>query len=334
MAVNFLLSCRLRLGALIFEGPSFFRGLFGGSYAWVKIRNRSDILDSGPVGLGVTPRWNNTRELHFCKVFPIAGRLLLKQCERDAPFAFSDTQTNETPDVSFLIGHRGTDRLVNLLSVLRSIAGQSGVRTECVVCEQAASKFIERELPGWVRYVHDAVSSDTPFNRSRAFNVAARVARGKYLILHDNDLLIPSCYAQAHLKVLRSGWDVANLKRFIFYLDPCNSGSFNNLHVRQVIQNARGGGSLAISASAYRAVGGMDEMFSGWGGEDEEFWDRCSMVRVCNSQFLPLIHLWHTPQSGKRSNNGKGADTIHYFNSCMRVPAGERVERLIRTNPI
>jgi hypothetical protein len=43
----------------------------------------------------------------------------------------------------------------------------------------------------------------------------------------------------------------------------------------------------------------MDESFVGWGGEDNEFWERAQGLRVWPWTNLPLIHLWHDAQPGK-----------------------------------
>ena len=73
-----------------------------------------------------------------------------------------------------------------------------------------------------------------------------------------------------------------------------------------VLENALGGGSIALSRRVYEEIGGFDEEFVGWGGEDNEFWDRCLTRRIYPFAYLPLIHLWHELQPGKRAMNGNG----------------------------
>lgn len=320
-------------GALLFEGPNFVRGISPGRrFGWVEIRNRSDRFSPGEIPPGLTPQWEDTRGLHFCKIFPSAGALLLGRCRKDARFGSAPSREDREPEVSFLVGHRGTARAKNLLAVIASIAAQEGPSIECVVCEQDDEPRVRGILPGWVRYVFDRVPAGTPYNRSRAFNAAAAAARGKALILHDNDLLVPVQYAAAHAGALASGWDAANLKRFIFYLARGSSPEGRGARVVHVMQNARGGGSMAIGAGAFREIGGMDENFSGWGGEDVEFWGRCQTLRLCDSQYLPLIHLWHPAQEGKRELGGRGALTAEYFESVMARPATERIAELREKN--
>jgi hypothetical protein len=62
------------------------------------------------------------------------------------------------------------------------------------------------------------------------------------------------------------------------------------------VQNLEAGGSLAITSAAFAAIGGMDEEFVGWGGEDNEFWDRCLTRPTWTWGYEPIVHLWHPSQ--------------------------------------
>ena len=66
-----------------------------------------------------------------------------------------------------------------------------------------------------------------------------------------------------------------------------------------VVQNLEAGGSLAITRETFYAVGGFDESFVGWGGEDNEFWERAQTRKVWSFGYMPIVHLWHEPQPGK-----------------------------------
>jgi hypothetical protein len=220
------------------------------------------------------------------------------------------------PEVSFIIGHRGPERLPHLLLTLSSIAAQQDVPFECIVVEQDLSSRIQKYLPGWVRYVHTPFTDpDMAYCRSWAFNVASGLARSKLLIFHDNDMLVPSSYAVEVLRIFQKGYEVINLKRFVFYLARSESDIRSRLEngetlvVDHVVENLEAGGSVALAREAYDAIGGFDEDFIGWGGEDNEFWDRCLTRNVWNYAFLPIVHLWHEGQPGKRAVNGLGAQT-------------------------
>jgi len=326
------MSLRHRLGALVYDWPRFLRHLRGD---WTKIRNRHEAISVD--GRGVRCDWVYASDLHLANVYPTAGRALMRRAFAEWPLSMKaePVSVSGAPDVSFLIGHRGLERLPNLVAALRSIAGQEGARIEVIVVEQSAVPEVESLLPPWVRYVHTPVGADADYCRSATFNAGARAARGDVLIVHDNDLLIPRRYAAEVLARVREGWAFVDPKRFLFDLgEPETRLVFSGAPVpfrpATVRQNLKGG-SVAIAAAAYRAVGGYDESFVGWGGEDLEFWERArAHGGVYEYGWLPLIHLWHRPQAGKVRQETAPAQLRYY--ELRDVPAAERIARLRSTN--
>lgn len=307
---------------------------------WALNRNRRDSISLGENGEGVRCNWEHTRELHVTKIFPFLSDLLLKRMLLDWPIGFSESpvESHQPPEVSFVIGHRGTARLPHLLLTLKSIAAQRRASIECILVEQSYKAEIREQLPSWVRYVHTPTpSADYLYNRSWTLNEGVRQARGRLVILHDNDMLIPTDYAAEFLQVANRGFDVINLKRFIAYIDELSSRYLfeheklsGRLRSEAMIQNLCAGGSLGVLKTAYEAIGGMDEEFVGWGGEDTEFWDRCQTLRVANHTYMPIIHLWHLSQPGKAAVNGLGQSTAELFLNRMRVPTRDRIDLLRR----
>jgi hypothetical protein len=188
-------------------------------------------------------------------------------------------------------------------------------------------------LPQWVRYLHTPIAlDDEPYNRSQTLNAGAAIARSPLLVLHDNDMLCPAGYAAEALERKREGWDFLELKRFTFYLSEADTRDvFETGVVRTdvpstIVQNLHGA-SIAVARDAYLDVGGFDESFVGWGGEDNEFWERAtSRGRVYAFGFLPFIHLWHAPQPGKLA--GAEAPAPRRYLELTRIPAAERIVRL------
>src|SRR5437763_476809 len=143
---------RQRLGALIYDWPRYRRALRGGH--WELMHNRDERIATD--GRGVRCEWRFTSDLHIAKVFPSLGRKLMAAAfaqwpviERDAPPSAAVPAGSAAssppalhPVVSFVIGHRGLDRVPLLLKTLRSIAGQSGVGIECIVVEQGVRREI------------------------------------------------------------------------------------------------------------------------------------------------------------------------------------------------
>jgi hypothetical protein len=325
------MTLRRSAGALLYDWPRFLRHFRGN---WTHIRNRNERLAVD--GRGARCEWEYTSELHIANVHALASRWLLRSALEDWPIELSDsvTSVSDRPRVTFLIGHRGTSRLGNLLSTLRSIAGQTGTTIECIVIEQSKTPEVRDALPGWVRYLHTPYDLD--YNRAKTFNDGLRIARGEVIIAHDNDMLVPSRYAAEILARTRDGNAFVDPKRFIFYLSEEDSraifagAGLRDDYESSIVQNLKGG-SVAATVDAYRAIGGFDESFVGWGGEDLEFWERARAYgEVYEFGYLPLIHLWHAAQPGKLEGNAAPAQ--QRYRELRNVAAIERIARLRSAN--
>jgi GT2 family glycosyltransferase len=316
---------RQRAGALIYDWPRYL------ATPWVRMRNRGERISSD--GRGVRCEWQFTSELHLANVFAAAGSCLMRRAFGEWPVELRDApRSSGAPEVSFVIGHRGLERLPHLLATLRSIAGQRDVSVECIVVEQAVRTEIRDALPSWVRYVHTPVLKNYDYNRAWTLNVGARHARGDLLVLHDNDMICPDRYALEALTRMREGWEFLDLKRFTFYLSESDTRKvFETGQVRtdvsaSVVQNLRGA-TIVARREAYIAVAGFDESFVGWGGEDLEFWERAAVGgRVYEFGYLPFVHLWHAPQKAKLA--GPEAPAIRRYYELADVSPEARIARL------
>lgn len=322
-------------GVLLKDRRRYARALAANDDSYLALCNRTERLQAGPDGVGYRCEWQWTSDLHAPKFMPILGRRLMQRALADHPIrrAPNPERMPGNPDVSFIIGHRGMDRLPLLLATLESIAGQKGAAVECLVVEQDVVSRLGGKLPVWVRYIHTPPpTADMPYCRSWAFNIGVKHAGGSVLVLHDNDLLVPDDYAAQILAKVRSGLEVVNLKRFIFYLDElpttrvlAGKAGLTDAAPLAIMQNSEGGGSIAITRDAYHRIGGMDESFIGWGGEDNEFWERALTLKVWSYGFLPLAHLWHPAQAGKYQPNNQASK---HYKTLSETPAEARIGRL------
>jgi GT2 family glycosyltransferase len=325
-------SPRQILGAALHDRPRYARFLRGGRGRWIRVRNRRDTIRLGPGGLGAECEGRWTSRLHGCEVFPRLGRRLMARALAEWPTgrAAAPSLTKAEPDVSFVIGHRGLERLPLLLRVLETVAGQEETSIECVVVEQSAEPEILGRLPEWVRGIHTTIPPGMPYSRSWAFNVGARAARGQLFVFHDNDMLVPGRYAAELLARRAEGYEVLNLKRFVFYLGEEETrrvleGAAIEGPPEYVIQNLEGGGSVAVDRDAFYSLGGFDEAFVGWGGEDNEFWERACFRNVWPWGYLPLVHLHHREQPGKGRRERETAILLERRSS---IPPEDRAREL------
>jgi len=335
-------SIKQKLGVIIYDWLWFEKGLRGRAGAngrhspWVDISNRNELLERASNAPGVLCKWQWTSDLHAPKVFPSLGIRLMKRAFEDWPVVFKDEPLvqQEDVEVSFVIGHRGVERLPHLLTTLTTIAAQLDVACECIVVEQSVTPQIMDVMPKWARYIHTPLPyPDMPYCRSWAFNVGAEAAKGDVVVLHDNDMLLPQDYAVQILERYKEGYEVMNFKRFIFYLSKSHSEHIWSSRILDldeapatVVQNLEAGGSVAISKKAYFEIGGFDESFLGWGGEDNEFWERAQTRKVWPYGYLPVIHLWHRPQPGKFDDRITRKD-LYWMRS--KEPVEQRIARLI-----
>src|SRR5260221_5232637 len=169
------MSLRQQVGALLYDWPRFRRTV--GHGRWPLMHNRDERVTAN--ARGVRCEWRFTSDLHIAKVFPTLGRRLFDAAFAEWPVMLREAPEagNEVPDVSFVIGHRGTARLPHLLLTLRSIAGQAGVPFECIVVEQAAAPVIETSVPPWGRYLF--VESLQHYNLPPALHSRTLLARGR-----------------------------------------------------------------------------------------------------------------------------------------------------------
>ena len=301
--------------------------------SWLDLRNRHERLRVDPLSGGRECLFPDSSKLTLSRVFPAAGERLLRHALRQWPIALdrdAKTPPKGTPAVSIIFPVGGRGRLGQFQLALAAARGQQGVDFEIVVVEQSPQAILAGEVPADVRYVHDAVPEDTRgFNKSRAFNVGARAARGEVLVLLDADYLVPAQFARECLRVLKEA-EAARPARFIFYLDEASTAAAMSasslagpLSLEAVVANNPT--PLAVRASVYRDIGGHDESYLGWGNEDTEFVDRLRTRRVAEGGWMPVVHAWHAAAPGKTGERNREHHRLKMLSS-----AGERIEILRR----
>ena len=300
---------------------------------WVHVGNRGERLVSGSRGVMLSGGWSS--DLHACATLPFLGRWLMRRALAEWRFTFNPEQhPSPMPRVSFVIPHRGRDREPLLRLTLASIMAQRTVSVECIVVEQSPVRELVDVPPG-VRYLHLAHPEDPlPWRKAWAFNAGVEAASSDIVVCHDADILAPDRYAEEIVnRFQRHDLDVAHFQRFLFCLNRCDTasllkgdpvGAVAPERIRQHWQ----GGTLAIRKSAYGVIGGFDERFVGWTGEDREFFDRCRALNQECEGYLPFIHLWHEPQSTKQGHERER--NLAHFNQVLMMPRHERIERLRR----
>ena len=298
-------SFRLKVGAALFDLPRSLCQLHRLD-GWLKLTNRCDQYAVSRDPHGIRIQSDFTSSLHVADMFPWFGRMLFRRCLNNWKFQFSPPRHSANPEFTFIIPHRGIERLPQLLMTLNSIGALDG-EVECIVVEQDSEKRIS--LPQNVTHLHAPFEeNDDAWRKCFAFNRGAEVARGRILVLHDGDILVPADYlSRLRWHFQDQGHEVVYPQRFLFYLTRETTEQLMEGHLKQellsstpeVIKQNWTGGTLAILKEAYFRVGGFDEEFTGWTGEDREFYDRCQILNGWFFGYMPFVHLWHPPQAGR-----------------------------------
>lgn len=200
-------------------------------------------------------------------------------------------------------GAAGSDRAANLDAVLRWLAGTP--RLEVLVVEQDAHPRLEAPLahPG-ARVVF--AYNPGPFNKAWGLNVGARHASGGVLLFGDADVVVPGGLEAAALHCA-SRMQVAKPYRRLVDLSPAQTRDLRAGRAPAPDpaagpgREAGGerlalcGGWFAMRRDAFVAVGGFDERFVGWGGEDDAMTSKVELARLatCELDPGPALHLWH-----------------------------------------
>ena len=141
-------------------------------------------------------------------------------------------------------------RLHHLRESLPAIASQSDLR--CVVvdygCPDGCGGWVAENFPG-VQVVQE--SAVTWFNISKARNLGARHAVTEWLCFVDADTVLGPGFYQTLAPLLKD--------RHFLLADPCTPEL---------------SGLVVCRRDDFDAIGGYDELFSGWGSEDRDLVER------------------------------------------------------------
>ena len=180
---------------------------------------------------------------------------------------------NQGHTFTYVIGYRHKlDRLNNLRRVLDWINGFNGV--EVLLIEQDTHSKIENLS---LKAKHIFIKSNMPYNRSWAFNVALKYSTTGTIVFGDSDLMMnPNEFIEG-LKALQT-YEMVSPYHTVIDLTAQESGmDFNQ--ILQINRPGRGendnqkinisGGIAMFRKESIQKIGGWDERFLSWGGEDD-----------------------------------------------------------------
>ncbi|MGW0563130.1 glycosyltransferase [Streptomyces sp. NPDC003016] len=221
----------------------------------------------------------------------------------------------ETAAVHVVIPFRdraGGLRTRNLLACLRALADQEGGPGHRVTVVEADSEpRTRRALEGVVdRYVF--ARKDGLFNKAWAVNVgvveSARDAASEpaYVCVLDADILVDRFFVARNTARLRDGghgthlpyrWslslDAPSTLRAIALRNDDGAADVPASVLRGLLLREPPGGCVWLRTDVFHAVGGFDERYEGWGGEDDDVVARLSAAASLRRYDDALLHLDH-----------------------------------------
>lgn len=198
---------------------------------------------------------------------------------------------------TYAIGWRAKpDREANLKRVLGWLKSFSDMDV-LVVEQDIESKF---SPPPGVRHVF--AKYDGPYNRSWAFNIACKESDSPLIVFGDSDIVMQEGEFRKAMEVAES-LDVLSPYSSVIDLTPQES-SLPVSELASIRRPGRGerdnqitnlcGGVVIFSRSALERVGGWDEDFVGWGGEDDMMTFKVDAAGLkWASMVFRCYHLWH-----------------------------------------
>lgn len=171
-------------------------------------------------------------------------------------------------DVAFVTTCKG--RLHHIKETLPLLAAQDPAEIVVVDygCPDRVGDWVRDNFPQ-VKVLR--VDDDPGFSAPRARNQGARHARSPWLCLIDGDIKVHGQWTE---------WMAANLAETHFY----RAGLVNGQRDRETY------GSVICPRAAFESIGGYDEAFRGWGGEDDDLYTRLgSMAGLTEATYPPTF---------------------------------------------
>lgn len=175
---------------------------------------------------------------------------------------------------SYIIGFRhSNDRLRNLKSVLK---WSQNFDCEMIVVESdVISKISNLQLE--YNFQHIFVDNSLPYNRSWMYNIGYKHSVNNYFLFGDADLIMNATELKTSISLLNE-FDCVNPysevidlnnEETLHYLEKENISFLNSINRggRRGVNMC--GGLVAFTRKGFEKVGGWDENFWGWGGEDD-----------------------------------------------------------------
>lgn len=233
----------------------------------------------------------------------------------------SQNKKEKIDGISVVIPFRGFERFTTLVFCIDHILRQNVDPIEIIVSEEdSCSRINMMKYAKDTRVKHILTFSHEKFNKSKAINVGVINAKYNKIIMNDVDIIVPNGYLLEISQKLDE-YESCFLAKEIYYLTRLPFG-YHFFWREQKRSDYFSGGSIAFTKDAFFRIGGMCELFKGYGSEDCEFWTRIqSLTKMNEDRKTTLLHAPH-----KRYINF--SQNTYVYNEWMSSEINDRVDKL------
>lgn len=196
---------------------------------------------------------------------------------------------------------------------------------DVVLVEQDTAPRLKGPLPH-SQCRHVFAYNPGPFNKSWGFNIGYRFSNLPWFAFGDADVIVGKALPET-LSYLAIGYQAIKPYRRLIDLDAHETahfadGDFDWIPERPALaaenREADGefivfaGGVFLITRAAFMRMGGWDERFRGWGGEDDAMSYKIERSRMPSIELDQRagVHLWHERSPALTSGHA------HYASNC------------------
>jgi GT2 family glycosyltransferase len=232
--------------------------------------------------------WWKPRDVHAVRALAAAGHLAPRLHEVDLR------------DLTVIIPHGGAERLPLLAHTLTSL--RAALPRSPIVVVELGQQALAMAAAQSVGATHLFAEHAGEFQRARALNLGSMQARTGYLLWHDNDIVAePGFYDRALAEAVAERYDYLIPFFRVQYLSDADTRAWlansaaqpgSVAHALRSGPQASGGLGLVTRAFVER-YGGLDERFRGWGGEDDAWWHKASLLGRAGFSRDSRQVVWH-----------------------------------------
>lgn len=166
-----------------------------------------------------------------------------------------------------------------------------------------------------------------PWSKGAALADAFARCDADLLVIADADSFVdPDVLRKAAARAEQFGWCVPHGQVKRLSQEATEAVYAGGSHrrgrlVRRTYHGPSGGGIVVLTREAWETVGGVDERYEGWGGEDVSFgWALHALVGAGSRIGAPLYHLWHPHPAPNLRGSPVSEALVAQYRAARRDP--------------